>query len=271
MQNEYVKWFKLLISGLFFFIIGVVLLAFWHSSLTGEVKRASKERDGLKKNIRKIESLEKDNRSFVKDVLRYRAVDRCFLELIKEYEGKFTSEDKKNCVQIIAVTEEKFRHKGIDAPMIFAWLEIESDGNPEAVSYAGAKGLTQLMDFRAGEIFTKLGYPGFDKKLVFDPVVNLAGGIHHLDSLVNYWAEEGIKNQSLVLFYAIHSYKWGSKNTEQLFDSERRSLRPAIKYVDMILNRREYWAKKMEFITNSPQESVGKSRPILTESSEDGR
>ena len=183
----------------------------------------------------------------MKDVIRQKAISLCFWELVKEHRKKYNSKEIQECIQIIALTDEKYRHKGLDAPLVLSWLEMESDGNPVAVSRAGAKGLTQLMDFRADEVLTEIGYPGYQEKLVFNPVVNLIGGVYHLDDLMNFWEKQDIKNQFLILFYALHSYKWGAGNTEQLFNSGKRALRPAIKYVNWILNRREYWVKKLKY------------------------
>lgn len=182
----------------------------------------------------------------------------CFWELIEEYEEKYSRKEKEDCIQLIVMADEKYGYKGLDAALILAWLEKESKGNPMAVSYAGAKGLTQWMDYRAWKILTTRGYPGYDRKLVFDPVINLAGGLYHLESLMNFWEWKGVKNQNLILFYALHSYKWGSENTEQLFNTQRRAYRPAIEYVNWILNRREYWAEKLKYWIDDAQEIAEK-------------
>ncbi len=58
--------------------------------------------------------------------------------------------------------------------------------------------------------------------------------------------KKGIKNQSLLIFYSLHSYKWGSKKTEQLFNTEKRANIRSIRYVNWILNRQQYWKDKLE-------------------------
>jgi len=253
MQKKDKKRSKLFISTCAFFITGLVLIALWNVFLVEEIERSGIEREGLKKDMEKIEALQNANRNFTIDVLKQKAISLSFFELIKEYEEIYTGKEKQDCIQFIAMIDEKYRDKGLDAPLILAWLEKESDGNPRAVSYAGAKGLTQLMDFRAEEILTAMGYPGYQKKLVFNPVINLTGGLHHLVALMNFWEMNAIKNRSLILFYALHSYKWGTKNTVQLFNSERRAFRPAIEYVNWILNRRENWVEKLESRMNNAQ------------------
>ena len=157
------------------------------------------------------------------------------------------------------ITDEKYGHAGLDAPLILAWLEKESGGDPEAVSYAGAKGLTQLMDFNAEVVFTAMGYATYRHTIVFNPVINLGGGLYHFIDLMDFWKWKGIKNQSLLIFYSLHSYKWGSKRTEELFNSERTEKRPSVKYVNWILNRQQHWKDKLETWTNNTHKSTKKS------------
>jgi hypothetical protein len=226
-------------------LFGFIMLAIWNIFLIEEIKGCCSKRDELRRDLERVEILEESNRIFAKDVLRQKAIATCFLELIERYEKEYDLKEIHDCIQLIVITDEKFRNKGLDAPLIFAWLEKESAGNPRAVSCAGAKGLTQLMDFRAEEVLTAMGYPGHDIELVYNPAINLDGGIRHLSDLMIFWRSRGIKNQYLALFYAIHSYKWGTDNTVQLFNSDERAYRPAIEYVNWIFNRREYWQEKL--------------------------
>jgi len=236
-----------------FFITGLILLSLWNAFLVLEIKRSGQERVAIKKDIKRIEVLEEVKRNFIKDIIRYKAIAFCFLELIGEHGEKYTEKEKQDCIQLIVVTDEKHGHEGFDAPLILAWLEKESLGNPEAVSYAGAKGLTQLMDFKAEEVLTAMGYPGYDEKLVFNPVVNLGGGLYCLEDFINFWKLKGIKSQSLSLFYGLHSYKWGAGNTAKLFNSGKKDYRPAIEYVNWILNRKEYWKEMMKYLIDNAE------------------
>lgn len=253
MQKKYKRRFGLLIPIFSLFTIGLILLFLWDLFLVEEIKRSEVEREELRKSIERLEILKKANKNFIKHVARHRAITLCFQELIQDHKNKYKNELIQECTQFISITDEKYRDREFDAPLILAWLEKESDGNPEAVSYAKAKGLTQLMDFRADEVLTALGYSGYDEELVFNPVINLTGGIYHFIGLMNYWRRVGIKNKSLILFYALHSYKWGTKNTKELFNTGKRAYRPAIEYVNWILNRREYWSEKLENRMNNSQ------------------
>ncbi len=66
------------------------------------------------------------------------------------------------------------RH-GVDRRLVEAVVQVESAGNPRAVSAKGARGLMQLMPERAAA----LGVTD-----VFDPTANLDGGVRHLRELL---------------------------------------------------------------------------------------
>ncbi|MBS3819428.1 lytic transglycosylase domain-containing protein [bacterium] len=243
--KQKLKWMKEVVLCL-----SCILLVFLGKDIQNlfeKMNRGNREREKIRKRIEKTENRHRTNQMFLRDVLEYRALYLCFEELIEPYEEKYSLKEIENCTRIIAMVDEKYGERGFDAPLILAWLEKESDGNPEAVSYAGAKGLTQLMDFNAKEIFVSLGYRGNKRNLAFNPVTNLSGGMHHVQTLMNFWMKKGIKNQTLILFYSLHSYKWGVNNTLQLFNSGKKAYRPAVEYVNWILNHREYWAERLEY------------------------
>jgi soluble lytic murein transglycosylase-like protein len=64
---------------------------------------------------------------------------------------------------------------GVDHQLVRAVVQVESGGNPRAVSPKGAQGLMQLMPARAAI----LGVTD-----VFDPRANLDGGVRHLRDLL---------------------------------------------------------------------------------------
>jgi len=70
------------------------------------------------------------------------------------------------------------RETELDSALIASVIKVESDGNPRAVSRAGAKGLMQLADATAGD---------YDVKDVFDPHENIRAGSRFLrDMLARY-------------------------------------------------------------------------------------
>jgi len=74
---------------------------------------------------------------------------------------------------IIRTNADKYN---LDPELIRAVIMAESDGDPRAVSPAGAKGLMQLMDGTAREMGVKD---------VFDPVENIRGGAKYLRRLID--------------------------------------------------------------------------------------
>jgi hypothetical protein len=253
MQKKDKNLAKLVISTGTFFIIGLILMALWNISLVDEIKKSGIEREKLKKDMEKIETLEKVNSNFIKDALRQKAIALCFWELVEEHKKKYSNKEIQDCIQLILTIDEKYGHKGFDAPLILSWMEKESNGNPEAISPAGAKGLTQWMDYRAWKILTEMGYPGYEEELVFNPVINLSGGLYYLNSLMNFWEWKGIKDQYLVLFYSLLSYKSSPENAEELYNIEIKAQGPAAQYVNWVLERREHWAEKLKYWENDAE------------------
>lgn len=73
---------------------------------------------------------------------------------------------------------------GIDRGMAHRWIQAESGGNPRAVSKAGAKGLTQLLDSTAQSVGVKDS---------FDPQQNLEGGFKYLKSKLDEFGGDPAK------------------------------------------------------------------------------
>lgn len=75
-----------------------------------------------------------------------------------------------------SVIEREAVKRGIEPSLIKSIIQAESDFNADAVSYAGAQGLMQLMPDTVA--YLRLGDP-------FDPEENIRGGARHLRYLLN--------------------------------------------------------------------------------------
>lgn len=135
---------------------------------------------------------------------RYRGKDG-YVEVTLHYEPievpkrfKADSADTANRTSlddIVSFYAKKYR---LDENLIFALIRTESNGNPFAVSAAGARGLMQLM-------------PGTAKDMgvndIFDPAENVAGGTQYLSKLLKLFKN----NQSM----ALAAYNAGPGNVKK--------------------------------------------------------
>lgn len=97
--------------------------------------------------------------------------------------------------EIIQKSASRF---GLEPALIKAVISVESNGNPRAVSPAGAQGLMQLMPGTAAD----LGVTD-----PFDPVQNIKAGTRYLSQLMDRY--QGNLNLALA------AYNWGMGNVEK--------------------------------------------------------
>ena len=82
------------------------------------------------------------------------------------------------------IIRESAASYGLDPAYVASVVLAESSFVPDAVSYAGARGLMQLMPATAEWIAGKLGET-FEADALFDPVTNLRYGCWYLDFLMD--------------------------------------------------------------------------------------
>lgn len=94
-------------------------------------------------------------------------------------------------------------------PRIFhALVREESSFNPEIVSWAGAKGLSQLMPATAKQVAGWMDI-SLKKNAIFDPTTNLKIGSHYLNHLHEYFHDNS--------FMAVGSYNAGAGNMNKWY------------------------------------------------------
>jgi soluble lytic murein transglycosylase-like protein len=104
---------------------------------------------------------------------------QAFVKLLEIYlekvSGKTSSTGNGTFSEIIEAAASKYK---VDPDLVEAIVKVESGGNPNAESPAGAQGLMQLMP----ETAASLGVSNS-----FDPVQNIEGGVRYLSQLLNYY------------------------------------------------------------------------------------
>ncbi|MBA4394849.1 MAG: hypothetical protein C0407_14960 [Desulfobacca sp.] len=114
--------------------------------------------------------------------------------------------------QIIQQAANEF---GVEPELIKAVISVESNGNPQAVSPAGAQGLMQLMPKTAAD----LGVTN-----PFDPAQNIRAGTRYLSQLQNRYQGD--------LKLTLAAYNWGMGNLEKKPEALPRETRNYIARVE---------------------------------------
>jgi len=83
------------------------------------------------------------------------------------------------------LAEDAAFRTGLSARLIRAVVSVESDGDPAAISRAGATGLMQLMPGTARDVAGKLGVPYIQDKLTRDPGYNVQLGTQYLGDMLH--------------------------------------------------------------------------------------
>jgi len=117
------------------------------------------------------------------------------------------------------IVEEAARAYDVDPRLIRAVIEVESGGNPHAVSPAGAQGLMQLMPKTGAEL---------GMKNPFDPAQNITAGTRYLRQLIDRYQGN--------VRLALAAYNWGMGNLEKRPEAMPRETQRYIAKVENLYN-----------------------------------
>jgi soluble lytic murein transglycosylase len=128
----------------------------------------------------------------------------------KDDPSRWTAAHPQPFLEIIGPGETS---SGVPQWLTYAIMQTESRFEPGATSFAGARGLVQLMPSTAKGVAAQVGIDLKNDDVLFDPSTNLALGMHHLGSLV---ARFGGGDGAVAL--AIPSYNAGAGAVEKWLD-----------------------------------------------------
>jgi hypothetical protein len=130
------------------------------------------------------------------------------VELLSKKAGeKLTPMEIIEVSQVIVETCVTQADIGLTEAIVFGLIEVESNFDPKAVSYAMAYGLTQCLEVTFMRFLPQLGYPQFSTELAFNPVINVRVGLAELVRLRKFFLAQGIDSWEICLA----GYYWGER------------------------------------------------------------
>jgi soluble lytic murein transglycosylase len=99
------------------------------------------------------------------------------------------------------IVESECGLRGIDPSVAYSLIRQESLFEPEAVSWVGARGLSQIMPATGSWLAGRLGLRGYNRSTLFDPEVNVRFGTEYLSVQIEEFEGD--------LFRALAAYNGG--------------------------------------------------------------
>ena len=122
-----------------------------------------------------------------------------------------------------------------DPLFVASVIKSESAFNKTAVSYAGAKGLMQILPNTGRYLSERNQLDWHGPRKLNDPEYNIQLGISYLKEL-----EERFKGNRQ---HALIAYNWGPANLSKAFKGTKRIPSSTVQYADEILTRHSEWSK----------------------------
>ena len=102
--------------------------------------------------------------------------------------------------RIAKAVENSSQEFDVDPWLILSLIRVESAGKPDAVSYVGARGLTQIMPATGEQIAKGLGVEWTDSEMLFDVETNIRFGTYYVRQLLDRFEDVST---------ALAAYNWG--------------------------------------------------------------
>lgn len=105
--------------------------------------------------------------------------------------------------RIAHAVEDSTTEFDVEPWLMVALIRVESSGNPNAISYKGARGLTQIMPNTGRGIAKDLGIKWEGVQMLHDVETNVRFGTYYLSKLLKRFGDEHA---------AVAAYYWGPQN-----------------------------------------------------------
>ncbi len=105
--------------------------------------------------------------------------------------------------RITRAIEDSSSEFNVNPWLMVALIRVESAGNPAAVSYKGARGLTQVMPYTGIQIARELGVKWEGPKMLHDVKISVRFGTYYLSTLLERFGDAHA---------AVAAYYWGPEN-----------------------------------------------------------
>ncbi len=128
--------------------------------------------------------------------------------------------------------EQAARRHNVSPDVLALMLLVESHGEPEAESSAGARGLMQVMPKTGEAIAAERGLEGFGPDQLFDPATNIDFGAWYLANMMERFAEDPSRQQEL----AIAAYNAGPRRAEAYANGDEALSVESARYRDLLLS-----------------------------------
>jgi len=162
---------------------------------------------------------------------------------------EYSDPSKYTSAEVWKLVQQYSGDYGLDPNLVMAVIKCESNGNPKAVSPAGASGLMQLMPATALE----MGVTN-----IFDPAQNIAGGTQYLSKMMELF------NNNVSL--ALAGYNAGPENVKKY--NGIPPFNETQNYVKLVTKRYQEFSKGGEtFIAKN----LSYNSPILSDKIADNR
>ncbi len=128
--------------------------------------------------------------------------------------------------------EKAAANHGVPANVLALVLFIESGGNEQAISSAGARGLMQVMPQTGSLIAEQRNIAGFEVEQLFDPQTNIDFGAWYLAQQLSRFSEHDEESVAL----AISAYNAGPKAVTAYLAGDQQLPDETIRYRDRLLS-----------------------------------